>query len=632
MSLGRRARYKFDNLMARGVGAQILLLAVCAAVLVVVTVVLLLALGVAPQDDSGVRDSLAMLAWKSLMRTMDAGTLGGDSGSWTYLFVFLFATIGGLFVVSALIGVLNQGFGSMLEKMRRGRSIVVEHDHTIILGWGPKVFTVLKELAEANSNKRGASVVILADKDKVAMDEEVAQAMKGKKLRVVTRSGSQMSIEDLSLVSLATSKAVIILAAEPDGDRGGPESDTVTLRTLLALKKAVGDQPLHIVAELFSERTEEVARMVAGKDAALLVAAPLVSRLLVQTGRQSGLSMVYTELLDFGGCEIYITKMPQLVGKTFREAAFELGTSTLMGVFTAGGEMLLPPPFDRKLVADDEIVVISEDDDTIILDGSGSVTDSSINETPSRASRRAERTLVLGASERLPLVLQELDNYIAGGSETIVQGENAREHLQHFDPSVLKNTKLTVEDADVTDHALLGSLDATAFDHILVLSELSGRTQEMADARTTMTLLYLRDICQKANKRIPITSEILDIQSRDLATVSEADDFIVSNTLVSLMISQLSENRHLGKVFDQLFSPEGYELYVKPMSEYVAAGEATYATVCEAAMRRKEIAIGYRQMKYSRDASQGYGIKVNPSKREKVSFASDDNIIVMAEA
>src|SRR6478672_13305020 len=111
MGIGRRARYKFDNLMARGVGAQILLLAVAAILIVVVTVALLLLLGVVPADDQGHRDSVAMLAWKSLMHTMDAGTLGGDGGSWTFLFVFLFATIGGLFVVSALIGVLNQGFG-----------------------------------------------------------------------------------------------------------------------------------------------------------------------------------------------------------------------------------------------------------------------------------------------------------------------------------------------------------------------------------------------------------------------------------------------------------------------------------------------------------------------------------------
>src|SRR5262245_10903168 len=99
MGLGQRLRYRFDNLMARGVGAQILLLAACTVLLVGITMLLLVVLDVVPANDQGQKDSTAMLAWKSLMHTLDAGTVGGDSGSWTFLFVFLFATIGGIFVV-----------------------------------------------------------------------------------------------------------------------------------------------------------------------------------------------------------------------------------------------------------------------------------------------------------------------------------------------------------------------------------------------------------------------------------------------------------------------------------------------------------------------------------------------------
>jgi len=626
MSLRQRARYRFDNLMARGVGAQILLLAVFTVVIVAITVGLMFVLEVAPKNEKGETESSAMVAWKSLMHTMDAGTLGGDSGSWTYLFVFLFATIGGLFVVSALIGVLNQGFGTLLDQLRRGRSVVVEREHTVILGWTPKIFTLLHELAEANRNKRGAAVVILADRDKVEMDGEIAEAMRGRKLRVITRRGSAMSTEDLALVSLQTSKAVIVLGSDDDS-----ASDTVVLRTLLAIQKVAADHPLHIVAEIFDEKSEPVARMVVGKRAALMLAAPLVSRLLVQTGRQSGLSVVYTELLDFGGCEIYVTKESKLAGKTFRDAVFAFGTSTLLGIFTKDGEMLLPPPFDRVLAADDLIVTISEDDDTIVLDGAGSVDEGAINVAPARSSRRNERTLVLGASRRLPLVLRELDSYVAPGSETIVHGEKARATLATLDLAALANMKITVEDSDVTDRDLLESLDITQFDHILLLSELNDRTQEMADARTTITLLFLRDITQRAGKRVPMTSEILEIQSRDLAAVSEADDFIVSNSLVSLMMSQLAENPHLVHVFDELFSSKGYELYVKPLSEYLDAGAATYATLCEAALRRKEIAIGYRLAKLARDPSAAYGVKVNPPKREQVRFTHDDHVIVLAE-
>ncbi len=607
--------------MARGVGAQIILLAVVTLVIVAVTVGLLLALGVAPKNESGERDSVAMMAWKSLMHTMDAGTVGGDSGSWTYLFVFLFATIGGLFVVSALIGVLNQGFGTMLEQLRRGRSVVVEKDHTVILGWSPNIFTLLSELAEANRNQRNAAVVILADRDKVEMDGEIAEAMRGKKLRVVTRRGSTMSVEDLALTSPTTSKAVIVLGRED-----GPTSDAIVLRTLLAIKQVVGEHPLHLVAELADERSEPVARLVAGERAALLVASPLVSRLLVQTGRQSGLSVVYTELLDFGGCEIYVTKQPRLAGKTFREAGFEFGTSTLLGLFTPDGKRHVPPPFDHVLAADDLLVVISEDDDTMVLDGSGPIDAEAIVSAPPRASHRSEKTLVLGASHRTATVLRELDTYVAGGSKAVVYGEGGAAIVM----PTLKNMTVEVNDGDITDRTTLESLDVTRFDHIVVLSETEGRTQEIADARTTITLLFLRDILRRAGRRVPITSEILDIQSRELAAVAEADDFIVSNSLVSLMMSQLAENPHLAQVFEELFSAEGHELYVKPMLDYVKAGDVTFGTISEAALRRNEVAIGYRLAAQAHDATAGFGVKVNPSKRARIQVSEHDRVIVLA--
>ena len=54
--------------------------------------------------------------------------------------------------------------------------------------------------------------------------------------------------------------------------------------------------------------------------------------------------------------------------------------------------------------------------------------------------------------------------------------------------------------------------------------------------------------------------------------MAEADDFIVSNTLVSLMVSQVAENEHLVKVFDELFSAGGCEIYLKPATDYVRAG------------------------------------------------------------
>jgi voltage-gated potassium channel Kch len=631
--LGSRLRYRFDNWMARGVGAQMLLLALLTAILVVIGAVAIVVFDVVPTNDKGTPDPFGMVLWKALMRALDAGTLAGDVAGWTFLLVMLFVTLGGIFVLSALIGIINQGFTSMIERLRRGHSAVIETGHTVILGWGPKILTLLRELAEANANHPGACVAVLADRDKVEMDAVIAGELGGKRMRVVTRRGSTMSPADLELTALAAARSIIVIAPEHAADGvalAAHESDIVVLKTLLAIRKLAPGHDLHVVAEILDERTESVARMVVGAHAALILAAPLISRLLVQTGRQPGLSLVYTELLDFAGSEIYVQPQPALVGKTFRDAVFAFDTSTVIGLVSAAGELALSPPTDRTLAAGDQVIAISADDDTLVLDGGSPPGDAAaLVEPPARSQPAPERTLVLGASKRLPRVLLELDAYVAPGSTTLVVGELAppAEALAQ-----LRYMAITARTGDITERATLDSLEVTRFDHVLVLSETTGRTQEMADARTTVTLLHLRDIETRADKKVPITSEILDIENRELATVAEADDFIVSNTLVSLMVSQVAENEHLVKVFDELFSAGGCEIYLKPATDYVRAGDHPFALLCESALRRGEVAIGYRLAGRARDAAANFGIVVNPSKRTKVAVTPGDSIIVIAQS
>lgn len=616
--------------MAKGVWAQILLLAVATIVLIALAVTAITIGGYAIEGDDHAKESIGKTAWRALNHTLDPGNLGGDTAGWGFLFVMFVATIGGLFIVSALIGVLNQGFGGALERLRRGRSAVVETNHIVILGWGPKIGTLLRELAQANANVRGAVAVILADRDKVEMDHDIAEELGDQKkhLRVVTRTGSMMSLQDLQLVSLPTSKAVIVLAPEAHAD-GTPmaphESDTVVLKALLAIAKTAPDSKLHVVAEIFDEHNESVARLVAGKAASLIVASPLISRLLVQTGRQSGLSTVYSELLDFEGVEIYVQPAPAVTGKTFREAMAMYDTSTVIGVYTKAGETLVPPAFERVFEADDQLIAITEDDDTLIADGKTKPDETKIVATAPEHVHRPDRTLILGTSPRLPLVLRELDSYVAPGSEVMIVGEA----VAGLAVDKLVNMTASFKEADVTARRELDALDVTSFDHVLVLSETVGRTQELADARTTVTLLFLRDIERRSGKRVPITSEILEIENRDLASVAEADDFIVSNTLVSLMVSMVAENPHLVEVFDELFSAGGYEIYLKPAEHYVVLGEVTFGTVCAAALRRDEIAIGVRFAKQRSEPS--FGVVLNPNKRDSIRLAAGDSVIVLAE-
>jgi hypothetical protein len=195
----------------------------------------------------------------------------------------------------------------------------------------------------------------------------------------------------------------------------------------------------------------------------------------------------------------------------------------------------------------------------------------------------------------------------------------------------MQRQKVRFADGDITHAATLAAVKATTFEHVILLSYSDLPIQE-ADAKTLITLLHLRNLADAAGVRLSIVSEMMDLRNRALAQIARADDFIVSDKLVSLMMSQLSENKNLDRVFKVLFSSEGSEIYIRPMSDYIRLGSTVdFYTVLEAAAQRGETAIGYRLMKFADDKDRGYGVNVNPKKSEKHNFAQNDMIVVLAE-
>jgi voltage-gated potassium channel Kch len=373
-----------------------------------------------------------------------------------------------------------------------------------------------------------------------------------------------------------------------------------------------------------------------GRDEVVLVqASALIPRITAQTCRQSGLSVVYTELLDFGGDEIYMKEEPALVGSTFGEALFAYEDSTIIGLVRRDGRTELLPAMDTPLVAWDKLIAISEDDDTIRLSG---LNDYQIDESaiakPKKRTPRPEHTLILGWNKRARTIIKDLDVYVAPESVvTVVADCDDAEAQVGGLTGILRNQSCAFKKQDTTDRATLDALSIPAVDHVIVLSYSDKLGAQEADARTLITLLHLRDIADKTGRDFSIVSEMMDIRNRQLAEVTRADDFVVSNRLVGLMVSQLSENKALGPVFDDLFDPEGAEIYLKPADDYIAPGKSvSFYTVLEAAKRRGEIAIGYRLHAQASDAAQAYGVHINPDKSAKVTFSAEDRIIVLAES
>ncbi|MFI5805148.1 NAD-binding lipoprotein [Streptomyces sp. NPDC051561] len=621
-----RLRYWFDNTMTRGTPALIGWLSVtCLAIVVPVSILLVWADSARPTT---VHNQVLEI-WKNVSV---AFKLGGAVGTPVFVGLSILLALVGLVFASTLVGLIAAGVNRKIMDLRRGRSAVLEEDHTVLLGWSEQVFPIIADLVEANSNQRRGAVAVLAPKDRIEMEELIrARVPDTRNTRVICRTGSPVDPADIGRVNPGGARSVIVLTP------GGEDGDADLIKTLLAVTRSPGmqDKPHVILAAVEDGRNQEAARLAAGDGACVLSVDDIASRLIVQTCRQPGLSVVYMDLLTYQANEFYMVTEPKLIGRTYGEAMFLYDTSAVIGLRRADGTLALNPASETMIDEDDQIVAISWDDDTVILSDCAWSIDEAAVITPAPQQQQQqppERTLMLGWNRRARMVISRLDRCVSPGSTLdVVAREPALADTVTAVPRERGALTPAFHVGDVTEPALLRSLDVSRYDRVIVLSDDPDGTAGLrADNRTLVTLLQLRDIGRGLRRELPVVAELADDRNRALAPISESDDFIVSDTLISQLMTQVSENRHLAALFEDLFRPEGSEICLKPARDYVMPGrDIDFYTVVESARRRGHSAIGYRRQAEAAVAPR-FGVHVNPDKKERLRFVEGDRIIVLA--
>ncbi len=538
-----------------------------------------------------------------------------------------------------------------LSDVQRGRKPVRAREHTVILGWSLKGVELVQQLLHWNPNTHKARVAILANVDAMQLQQELVEKLPyDKQQRLMVRSGSALVADDLRLVNIAEAKTVIILPEEQERD-----ADIAILKILLALMNAPFQRHMathyHVVAAMHHPSNGKVAEMIAGNRITVLHTFDIVSRLIAQTCRQPGLSEVYAELMTFRGAEIYFQREPLLWGKTFREAVFSYADSTVIGIRKSKKNMISlndPEPFlrtkerdivinpseDYTLEEGDALIVISTDSRSVVFgkQRSDAVKATLIAEN-AVPLQNPEKILLVGWSPNAPSILKEIDAYAVRGSKVVVmraEGENL-EKTTH-PPRGLKNLEITYWEADSTDREAFGVIKPNEFDHVIVLSDIEQYGIEEADSRSLISLVHLRDIAIERKATYNLVSEMANARNQSLAQLAKPDDFIVGDNLISLLLAQVAENRELKMVFEEFLDASGCEINLRPAEEYVLLEESVnFYTITEAALRKKQIAIGVRFAAHSKEEDQNFGIVLNPPKEDEIIFRSGDRIIVIIE-
>ncbi|WP_246265705.1 CASTOR/POLLUX-related putative ion channel, partial [Acrocarpospora pleiomorpha] len=542
--------------MSKGTAALIGWLALVSAVLILV--VSGSALWLTPAE---VKDGLPGAMWAALMRTLSPGKIASDGGTAPYLALMLVASLGGIFIVSILVSLLSTGLKEKIEDLRKGRSRIIEAGHTVILGWSDQIFTIVGELVKANASQRGTIIAILADRDKLTMEDEIRSRLGDTgRTRLVCRTGRPTEPADLALMNLQDASSVVVLSPH------GEDPDAHVIKTLLALAKRSGAHP-PTVAAIADSANMAAARLAGGPKVHLVDSDDTAARLIVQSSRQSGMSVVCMDLLNFDDGEIYLRADPSLATRTYGESLAAFKGATVIGL-RKSGTVTLNPPMDTPIGTADEIIVIAQDDSMIRLAGSGAKVDATAIVTAERAESQPERTLILGWNSRARKIVRYLDGYVAPGSVLDIAADHPDAGA---DLPGLRHLTVNAKDCDTTDRYALESLSIGLYQHVIVLSD-DRYAAHHADTRTLMTLLQLRDMQTALGERYSIVSEMHEESNRALAEVTEADDIVISDTVIGLLLAQLAENQHLADVFGYLFDSRGSEIYPRPAGDYLKPG------------------------------------------------------------
>tara|TARA_A100000164_G_scaffold60512_1_gene48962 strand:- start:81 stop:2039 length:1959 start_codon:yes stop_codon:yes gene_type:complete len=648
-----RLRYTVDNFMSRGSSSIFLaLLGLFLVGFLVMVVVRLIANSFLPDETL---NSLAEIPWRVYVAVMEgsAAETDGDS-NWLAKLTSVLAVMVGLILFSSMVAFITSVFEAKLDELRRGRSLVLESGHTLILGFGDRILEIIRELIEANESESDASIVILAENDKEEMDNIIRDNISDfASTRVITRSGVVTNINNLKKVMAENAKSVIIMNSaaswRPESEK--TLADALVLKSIMSIIAVCdGDEHPPIVCEIHSDRDRDLAENISNGDVKALNEVSVLSRMIAQLAlSRNGLSIVYSDMVGFDGNEFYFYRPDDGWGGnlTFGDSINRFKSSTPMGVHNSKGAIILNPSKEMPIDSDDELIIFAEDDSTIFY-FEKPVFEPSTSEIPTFVVEpKSHRIALLNWTTKTAIILEKLCSYLPEDSELCVfvsskvpEMDSSKAMLAEDYPDI----KVSMKEMDLNDLNSLNGIEPQNFDSILILSP-GGTTIEEMDAYVISLLIRIRQILIKNvgaksgsdSKTWPkLITEVMDSENIDIILNSGVEDFMVSNQFVSQIMAQVSEEPMALDVYDDLFQAEGSELYIKPASYYFdfKDGETItilYGECVQAAKLRNEVILGLQIHADQKSKDDMFGIVLIPSKSEKFTLSSNDGFIALAE-
>jgi len=575
------------------------------------------------------------------LQMTDPGNMNQDiySGPYTKIAAVI-AGLVGVILLSALIAFITTALDTMLYDFRKGRGKVVESNHTVILGWNERIVDVIRELILANESESKASVVVLSNENKELMDSLITKRLSDMMTtEVITTQGDYANINELKRINLESARSIIILASCSESATLDKKkaSDVQSVKSILAITACQnGKNELPIIAEIFTKEKRDIISFFEDDNIIAIDSWNIMGKLLIQTSLTSGLDTVYKEILSFDGCEIYFYE-DNWNNVLFSDLSYYLKDGIPLGIYSDEAGLILRPPTDTVLSNGDSVVILAEDDSTISYENKQYYfPDKGHKIIDKRLEQKKKRILILGWHKVAEVFIEEATDYLLEDSDFDIMFNMPTEALTETIEDIAKeysDFNINLHDSDPLDLEKLEAVGPESYDTIVILSQSTEeQSADKIDSDTLIILLLLRKVVNN-HSGLHIITQVLNSENQEIITQTNVDDFIISNKLITMILAQLSEEALMKTFYDDIFSEDGSEIYVKPATLYFDTfpQQLTFTDIIFCAQQRDEICLGIRKGDLSKSLIDNFGIKLNLVKDTPVMLTANDFIIVLSE-
>ncbi len=440
------------------------------------------------------------------------------------LFLAVLILIVGLVLFSGtIIALTTNTIRDYFDKKKTASGRIYLEKHIVILNWNNKVPALIADLVYVKSRK--ISVVILADIDKHFAENRIKSALQKKyqdksknlsQMNVLIKSGDPLNQNELLDASIEAADAVLIMNLEgiAKGYETFTKSDLNIVKIILSLGHLNIASEVPIVAEVKGIDTKDKVRTLNKNVKSLndYMILPIcfdrrLGQIMSQTIMQNHMEDIYLSLFSFAGSEVYTlkdTSFDEVLSKHTHAIPLE----------TYQDKTFVLAPNNRLKLAK--------------------------TKTPFLKTKKLK-------THRFNEKINKTIHIVGHNNKRSFIEESFKAYEKLYDSSF---NFTMVKDEDIS--LLTEKVNALEEDVTILLLSDENQPSDALDANVLNNLLYLKQHLKKDNADIIV--ELLDPKNDPLIKDFNIENTIISNKIISLLLSKLALFSDTERFYDDLLT------------------------------------------------------------------------------